>query len=92
VLTFAALHNAAFGVAYLLRPLDAVGAAVTSGVVNAHGLALYDVVLVRAGALPRTTSGKVQRRHCRELYCERGFGETIHQTLRRLYGTAAEPS
>ena len=82
----------------LVRPVPAsfdareAMASVTSAVVNAHGLALYDVVLVRAGALPRTTSGKVQRRHCRELYCERGFGETIHETLRRLYGTAAEPS
>ncbi len=30
-----------------------------------HGLALDDIVLVRAGAVPRTSSGKVQRRACR---------------------------
>jgi acyl-CoA synthetase (AMP-forming)/AMP-acid ligase II len=33
-----------------------------------HGLRLYDLVLVPVGAIPRTSSGKVRRRQCRELY------------------------
>jgi len=33
-----------------------------------HGLRLYDLVLVPTGAIPRTSSGKVRRRQCRELY------------------------
>ncbi len=32
------------------------------------GLTLYDLVLIRPGTLPRTTSGKTQRHLCRELY------------------------
>ncbi len=31
-----------------------------------HGLALQAIVLVRAGTIPRTSSGKVRRRACRE--------------------------
>jgi acyl-CoA synthetase (AMP-forming)/AMP-acid ligase II len=37
------------------------------------GLRLYDLVLVRPGAVPRTTSGKVQRGLCRDLYLAGGL-------------------
>jgi len=33
-----------------------------------HELELYAIVLIRQGGLPRTTSGKVRRDHCRQLY------------------------
>ncbi|WP_079087123.1 fatty acyl-AMP ligase [Streptomyces silvensis] len=33
-----------------------------------HGLAVHDVVVVRRGTLPRTTSGKIQRGLCRRRY------------------------
>ena len=33
-----------------------------------HGLAVADVRLVPAGAIPRTTSGKLARRACRDAY------------------------
>ncbi|WP_164014463.1 non-ribosomal peptide synthetase [Pyxidicoccus trucidator] len=33
-----------------------------------HGVAAHAVVLISAGALPKTSSGKVQRRACREAY------------------------
>lgn len=38
-----------------------------------HGLALQDVVLIRPGTLPKTTSGKIQRRLCGDLYLSEGF-------------------
>jgi len=38
-----------------------------------HGLALQDVLLIRPGTLPRTTSGKIQRRLCGELYLSQEF-------------------
>lgn len=41
-------------------------AAVREAVAAEHGLALADVVLVRIGKLPRTSSGKVRRAECRE--------------------------
>jgi acyl-CoA synthetase (AMP-forming)/AMP-acid ligase II len=37
-------------------------------VAQEHGVRLFDLVLLRAGRLPRTTSGKIQRDDCRSLY------------------------
>lgn len=50
------------------REMDApaVVDAIRQAVVAAHGLALYDVVLVRRGTIPRTTSGKIRRATCRD--------------------------
>ncbi|WP_433402282.1 fatty acyl-AMP ligase [Streptomyces sp. CA-146814] len=39
-----------------------------------HGLAVSDLVLLRRGVLPRTTSGKIQRRLARERYAAGEFG------------------
>jgi len=35
-----------------------------------HGLAVSEVKLIAAGAIPRTTSGKLSRRACRAAYLE----------------------
>ena len=43
-------------------------AAVFEQVARYHGLRLYDFVLVPVGGIPRTSSGKVRRARCRELY------------------------
>ena len=53
-----------------MKTLDsaAVVARVAETISLNFGLALYDLVLLRAGVLPRTTSGKVQRHLCRERY------------------------
>ncbi len=40
-------------------------AAARQAVLDEHGVGLHAVVLVRPGTLPRTSSGKVQRRACR---------------------------
>jgi acyl-CoA synthetase (AMP-forming)/AMP-acid ligase II len=37
-------------------------------VAEAHGIKLFDLLLVAPGQVPRTTSGKVRRRACRDLY------------------------
>lgn len=34
-----------------------------------HGLRLADLTLIRPSTLPKTSSGKVRRSHCRDLYC-----------------------
>ncbi|MCV7317485.1 AMP-binding protein [Mycolicibacillus parakoreensis] len=44
--------------------IEAIGAAVT----RVHGLTVADVRFVQAGAIPRTTSGKLARRACRDAY------------------------
>ncbi len=46
----------------------AVIEAVTSAITTEHGIAPHEVVLVRPGKVPVTTSGKVRRSRCRELW------------------------
>ncbi len=48
--------------------LREVKSEVTSAVSNAHGLKVEDMVLVSPGSLPTTTSGKIRRSACAELY------------------------
>ena len=56
-----------------LQPvIDAIRAAVS----RRHSLPLADVLMVAAGAIPRTTSGKLARRACRAMYLS---GELDHR-------------
>lgn len=40
---------------------------------RSSGYSVDDVVFVRKGSLPLTTSGKIRRAKCREIFCDRGF-------------------
>ncbi len=51
-----------------IRWFGEVKSAVTAAVSNAHGLNVGDLVLVPSGAIPTTTSGKIQRTACAEQY------------------------
>ena len=46
---------------------------VTSAISNSHGLSVADLVLVPPGSIPITTSGKVRRATCVELYRDGKF-------------------
>ena len=46
---------------------------ITSAISNSHGLSVQDVVLVAPGSIPITTSGKVRRATCVQLYQNGGF-------------------
>jgi fatty-acyl-CoA synthase len=48
--------------------------AIRAAVLHRHGLSVSDVRFVPAGALPRTTSGKLARRACRDEYLLGEFG------------------
>jgi len=50
--------------------LGEVGAAVRRAVTGEHEVPVHEVVLVRAGTVPKTSSGKLQRRLCRAFYQE----------------------
>lgn len=52
---------------------DDIKSAVTAAVSNAHGLSVDDLVLVAAGSLPTTTSGKIRRAACTEQYRQHRF-------------------
>ncbi|HKS60658.1 MAG TPA: AMP-binding protein, partial [Xanthobacteraceae bacterium] len=43
-------------------------ALLTQAIAREHGIHLHDALIVRPGAVPRTTSGKVQRKLCRDRY------------------------
>ncbi|MFC7107938.1 hypothetical protein ACFQQB_50640 [Nonomuraea rubra] len=51
--------------------LARVGPAVRTAVAAGHGVQVDEVVLIAAGTMPKTSSGKLQRRACRAAY-ERG--------------------
>jgi fatty acid CoA ligase FadD21 len=56
-----------------MRWFGAVKSDVTAAVANAHGLSVADLVLVSAGSLPTTTSGKIRRAACAEQYQQKQF-------------------
>lgn len=50
------------------KPDEKVLGAIRLAVARLHELELYAVVLIRAGTLPKTSSGKIQRRLCRSKF------------------------
>jgi acyl-CoA synthetase (AMP-forming)/AMP-acid ligase II len=58
--------------------LNAVLERIRARVSEAHDLALASVLLIQPGALPRTSSGKIQRHKCRDLLlsCQDGLWES----------------
>ncbi|WP_394842169.1 amino acid adenylation domain-containing protein [Pendulispora brunnea] len=48
--------------------LARAGARVREAIASEHEVAVFALVFIRRGSLPRTTSGKVQRRACRERF------------------------
>lgn len=51
-------------------------------IVEHHEIETHAVVLPRQASLPRTTSGKIQRRRCRQLYLD-GQLKVVHQWISR---------
>jgi amino acid adenylation domain-containing protein len=58
-------------------PHEEIVAAVRAAVVRAHGIDLDDIVLVRRGSIPRTTSGKTRRLATCQRYSRDGFGPVL---------------
>jgi acyl-CoA synthetase (AMP-forming)/AMP-acid ligase II len=81
------------------EPLDfnEVIATIRRAVAEAHDLHVHEVLLLRAGTLPRTSSGKVQRHLCAAATQARTLhvvarGEFLEQERSALHGPAAAPS
>ncbi len=55
---------------------EALAKSIAARVTETFGLPVADVVLLAPRTLPKTTSGKMQRRKARELYIEGGLAET----------------
>jgi acyl-CoA synthetase (AMP-forming)/AMP-acid ligase II/acyl carrier protein len=60
-----------------LRSIDTaeVFRAISSAVSLGHGLQTHSIVLIRPASLPRTTSGKVQRKPCARAFLEHSLSE-----------------
>ncbi|HXU43886.1 MAG TPA: fatty acyl-AMP ligase, partial [Thermoanaerobaculia bacterium] len=52
---------------------EAAQEAIRSAIAEEHEVRVEDVVLIRVGTLPKTSSGKIQRRACRQLYLDGGL-------------------
>jgi acyl-CoA synthetase (AMP-forming)/AMP-acid ligase II len=62
--------------AYKSSNIDEVSQIVSeafASVTREHGLRLFDFIVVRAGSLPRTSSGKIRRSVARDIYLTDGF-------------------
>jgi amino acid adenylation domain-containing protein len=70
-----------------VRPdkLDAIVGAIRGALAREHGLMAHTIALVRTGALPRTSSGKIQRYRCKEMLA----GGTLDVVHRAEPGTTA---
>jgi fatty acid CoA ligase FadD28 len=55
---------------------------VTSAMSKSHGLNVSDIVLVPHGSMPTTTSGKIRRSTCVELYNQGGFERVDGELIR----------
>jgi acyl-CoA synthetase (AMP-forming)/AMP-acid ligase II len=61
-------------------PVSEIVAAARRAVAEQHQVALRELVLIKTGHLLRTTSGKVQRRACRQAYLEGSLARVDGQT------------
>lgn len=52
---------------------------IRQNIADLAGLATHNVVLLRPGSLPRTTSGKLQRQACRAIYHNKGWKAVASQ-------------
>jgi len=56
-------------------------AAIRCAVTDEHGLCVHHVVLIEARSIPKTMSGKIQRRACREAFLEGRLAVVASSTL-----------
>jgi FkbH-like protein len=73
-------------------PVEEAAAAVRRALAAEHGVTPFDVVLIRPETLPRTTSGKVRRRACRDAYVSGGLAELGRSALAIPTDGAAGPA
>ncbi len=67
--------------AYLSRDPGEIINSIRRAVAEEHALQVYAVVLVKTATIPKTSSGKIQRRACREEYLAGGLDVVARWTL-----------
>jgi amino acid adenylation domain-containing protein len=71
--------------------LAALFDAVRSGVAEQHEVQVHEVVLISYGAIPKTSSGKIQRHACRAGYLDGSLGVVARSLLGTEKGEAPTP-
>jgi FkbH-like protein len=71
---------------------EAIFAAMRAAIAEDHGVMLHAAILVRRGAIQRTTSGKIQRAQCRNLYLNDEWGCTAKKIWPDDEVSAPEPA
>ena len=61
--------------------IDDIAGAIREAVAEHHDIQVYTVALVRAGSVPKTSSGKIQRRACRDAFLSAHLGLVGTSTL-----------
>ncbi|BFU96642.1 MAG: putative Multi-domain non-ribosomal peptide synthetase [Nitrospira sp.] len=70
--------------------IDAVAISIRTAIAEFCGAPVHAVVFVRSGAIPRTSSGKIQRRACRAAYLTRTLAIVASHTATDLSDPASE--
>ena len=50
--------------------VEEIASVVRQAVLEEHGLVMHDFVLIKTATIPKTSSGKIQRHQCRQLYLD----------------------
>jgi len=69
---------------------DELAAAIRTRVAQDTGLTVDEVAVVEAGTIPKTSSGKLQRRKARQQYEEGGLSKRVDEGKLKLAGHLVE--
>jgi acyl-CoA synthetase (AMP-forming)/AMP-acid ligase II/NRPS condensation-like uncharacterized protein/acyl carrier protein len=72
--------------------IDEVTAKIRQAVAEAHEIQVYAVVLIKAGSIPKTSSGKIQRRATKKEYLAGNLNVIGSSILESCDGKESEPS
>jgi amino acid adenylation domain-containing protein len=73
-------------------PVEGLFEAIRAAVARNHNLHPHTIVLVKMGTVPKTTSGKIQRHRCRELFLARELDEVASSTTPEISAEEELPS
>jgi acyl transferase domain-containing protein/acyl-CoA synthetase (AMP-forming)/AMP-acid ligase II/acyl carrier protein len=70
---------------------EAIFTGIRTAISQEHGLQVHEVVLVRSGSIPKTSSGKVQRFACKQAYLAGSLGAVAQWSAAAAPSTVSAP-
>lgn len=65
---------------YTAEELEAIATAIAKAIADTHGVTLHALCLINRASIPKTTSGKIQRRACRQGFLDGSLKEVYRWT------------